>query len=184
MWWVRGILESWKICPQWLHSHGHCFPSGGGGDVRIRRRGKGKIGEGHKKILVVCKESFKEKVFLWKNILLEKYIFLGKLSLWIVFLGKSILAEKKLVKKKSSLGENETNCGQCLSRKDTTCSLGKDFARLRKTLYLCFFLHSLYSLSISFLNIPTLWRKCRRNTRLGFVEKKIWKRERWLVVFI
>ena len=105
MWWVRGILESWKICPQWLHSHGHCFPSGGGGDVRIRRRGKGKIGEGHKKILVVCKESFKEKVFLWKNILLEKYIFLGKLSLWIVFLGKSILAEKKLVEKKISMGK-------------------------------------------------------------------------------
>ena len=62
--------------------------------------GKGKIGEGNKKILVVCKESFKEKVFLWKNILVEKYIFLGKLSLWIVFLGKSILAEKK----KSFLG--------------------------------------------------------------------------------
>ena len=62
--------------------------------------GKGKIGEGHKKILVVCKESFKEKVFLWKNILVEKYI-----SLWIVFLGESILAEKKNVKKKSSSGK-------------------------------------------------------------------------------
>ena len=73
--------------------------------------GKGKIGEGHKKILVVCKESFKEKIFLWENILVEKYIFLGKLSLWIVFLGKSILAKKRKV----TWGENETNCGQCLS---------------------------------------------------------------------
>ena len=33
--------------------------------------GKGKIGEGHKKILVVCKESFKEKIFLWENSLLQ-----------------------------------------------------------------------------------------------------------------
>ena len=171
MWWVRGILESWKICPQWLHSHGHCFPWGGGGDVKIRRRGKGKIGEGHKKILVVCKESFKEKVFLWKNILLEKYIFLGKLSLWIVFLGKSILAEKKLVKKKSSLGENETNCGQCLSRKDTTCSLGKDFARLRKTLYLCFFLHSLYFLSISFFEYFHIVKKMQKKHKIRFCGK-------------
>ena len=160
MWWVRGILESWKICPQWLHPHGHCFPWGKEEMLGLEE-GKGKIGEGHKKILVVCKESFKEKIFLWENILVEKYIFLGKLSLWIVFLGKSILAKKRKV----SWGENETNCGQCLSWKDTTCSLGKDFARLRKNLHLCFFLHSLYSLSISFFKYFHIMKEMQRKTQ-------------------
>ena len=85
------------------------------------------------------------KISLWKSKYSQGNYPCGQYSQ-----GKVSLRRKKSCKKDKFLGENETNCGQCLSRKDTTCSLGKDFARLRKTLYLCFFLHSLYSLSISF----------------------------------
>ena len=62
--------------------------------------GKGKIGEGHKKILVVCKESFKEKVFF-----VEKYP-CGKVHILreTIFVD-SILREKyPCGKKKSFLG--------------------------------------------------------------------------------